>query len=1166
MPDPKTLIPKSPKGTMRNFVDASLTPLSSYNLEGDTLKAAEDKLSKNYMMDDVINNIPDELSLHTLLTGDDIGTTPEDRTHITVDTKGMAAEIEQDIHYSYDDRKKYLRTLQIIDGMQKSNLTITRAPSGRYWLESNEDGKRVYAKNSILEVAELLEKYKTDGAKVNYGDTEKVNKTETEEDDSPIDNEEIENTLKKVAERDADLEWRAGVVKDVAPEFKLEGYEQMQLGSLGVDLGSTIGAMVMKASVIGAPFAPIVSLGGGAIAAGMEAYGDYKDPNVTIGQLWTNLGIRAAAEGLEAFTVIPASLPAGLRKAIPAARRYMRWGLKAGMLEGVLSTEWNETLNKEIKDWGVDDYRKMSTIVYIMLSGAGATMAGKRRAKGEMAKSNKPAARSIGEIKKTPVIGEPSKTVQRDAIRSAAVAPEKNAIKNAKKKLISDTEVASKAKVKTIDDQIKADNIKLKKEFGTRSKLEIEAKAVVIPKKKALIPRPAIKKGDSPAVKREGRRLRAHNDAIIAENKANKNLAAKQKQDAIDIKKKNDVTLKKEQAAVENAGKKIKEGVASSTDARIKSISKEAETSRKALVAKKMVDTHAKAVKGDAQKKATTVEKEVERVFGSPSNKWRNKAQDDAFGKKTAQGKRDAAKADRAAKVEAETKVSKARKKAQKMESEIASNKDKKGFDVDAKKRDLEVQKGKVEDLEKRAKKWYTRPSREIKKLQARRAEAKLDGTSLTSKRKSISNYTIGTGDSYMGIGNKALVNAVRGSDAGRAIIGDKDYEYTPVEARRRLKDNFGYSDADLDTYTYNQLRELVKREEGRALGKDGDREPARVKANPFRNFRNTSKNIKKKHNGGKLIARPGTVRKAEGGIKTDDPLELKNYQANYEFNNWYMKNKDIASEEEVRAKQAELRAKYNLNQSSTSAVKSPIQTATGLLKYIQPSDFGKRSRTNINTYALRDFQAPVTYSAPVTNMPGFPAVINDLNTPLRVDSADSFQTMSIKNKHFNARLKDKLKVIVKNAEHVLMGQGAQLAARNQTEASYVQAYNQNMAARNAADASFTQQENKADSIAETENIARNNRLFNGINKGVDSFYKGRHRDSLTSEFNRIAGLKNKYISEYAPRIEQALSGPDPSINVNKIKLEFSKNSGGYNPDFLEQDLLNLKSQFDSYS
>jgi hypothetical protein len=45
-----TLIPKSPKGTMRTALDASLTPLSSYNLEGDALKSAEDRLSNNYML------------------------------------------------------------------------------------------------------------------------------------------------------------------------------------------------------------------------------------------------------------------------------------------------------------------------------------------------------------------------------------------------------------------------------------------------------------------------------------------------------------------------------------------------------------------------------------------------------------------------------------------------------------------------------------------------------------------------------------------------------------------------------------------------------------------------------------------------------------------------------------------------------------------------------------------------------------------------------------------------------------------------------------------------------------------------------------------------------------------------------------------------------------
>jgi hypothetical protein len=44
--------------------------------------------------------------------------------------------------------------------MKANNFNVMKGPGGVYWMESMESGKKIYASNGILEVADLLDKFR----------------------------------------------------------------------------------------------------------------------------------------------------------------------------------------------------------------------------------------------------------------------------------------------------------------------------------------------------------------------------------------------------------------------------------------------------------------------------------------------------------------------------------------------------------------------------------------------------------------------------------------------------------------------------------------------------------------------------------------------------------------------------------------------------------------------------------------------------------------------------------------------------------------------------------------------------------------------------------------------------------------------------------------------
>ena len=1183
-----TLIPKSPAGTMKTFMEPSNTSLASYNLQGDALAAAETKLRDNMMLDDVITGMPEELSLTTMLTGDDAGTAPEDRVHMTVDTRKLASAVEHDKNLGYDDRKTYLRAVQIIDDIQKNNLTITKSPTGRYWLESNEDGTRHFAKQGILEVAELLDNYtgaSVAGDKVVYPDIPGSGNEEEEQivdkDKEPVFDPFAPDVIAGVKDsqaRQAEIVRRGEVRDDVVANmdpYKMAEHDRWKLWALGTDIFSSIGGTALKVTGAGALVGAGLNIVGGLGAAAMEGYGDWLDPDVTASQMWKGIGLRLGAETVETFTGVPASVGFGVKKAIPIIKNFI---FRAGAIDTAITSDWNETLDKELEDWNIADYRKMAFIVQTVLAGPGANAAGRYKAKKDLRKANTSSADSDVNIKKVSDKRDATTAEHKDAQSTVAKSKELSDINTKKKQGIEDANANTTAQKKKVDDSAlnPADTKKItdKRPADYTPKKPIDAPAVT--PTKPLIKRKAFRTNDTPKLRNKKKLAAKKNDNIKKQNadiEAKNKLRKKEVEDKNKaIKKQNEakekrsarekeVTDQKISAKKKVVDKKTKEKLDDANAANVKNVEKAAGKEKKKLIAKTTTDAKLRGEKKTRDAETARVEKEVDDTFGGASTRMKRKAKEDAYGEARSKRMTERQEAISKQAKDAKSKLGKAKKKADIMEAQIAKNRGKDTFDTDAKTKELNKQKKKVERLQKVSDNYFIKKSKAFKKGR-KKLQARVGNTVRRG-------YNTVAGTNYQGVGDRAQRASLLAGDTREAILGDKDYDYDTKEATDRLIKNLGFTKEELKGLSSKQLSELVKREEGRIKKTKSGRYPAKVKTNRLREAkgRDTRKDIKRA-DGGKLrlIARTGSVRKAQGGIKTEKVVApvFKNAVTQGVFNNWKQKVgfDDMVNEEDKLAALAEFKKLYGKH-NDLSLV--PNREGFGLLEFMQPSDFMKMSKARIDTFALRNVIAPTTYADPVSNMPGFKLAMHELNKPVPKASADSYKVTQMGLKNFNEAAKNKAKLIVKNAEFVDRKKTAKLAARNTNDAAQVQAYNQNKVTQNAAEERFLAQENAAEAKAATENNARKARRTNGLWKGVDSVFTGRKKETYAREYNKLAGLRNIWMTEYAPRIDKIhADGVDVETKIGTVKNEFIANNGGMNPDFIVEDMKNLSTSYDN--
>jgi hypothetical protein len=137
-------------------------------------------------------------------------------------------------------------------------------------MESMESGKKIYASNGILEVADLLDKF-----------SGPVSATGV-----PVPVTDVETNPKKLAK----------LINDDPNQDLFTESERWHMAALGVDLVSSASLGYWKQGNWGTGFmaAGVATSITGGVAVGMSMYGDLLDNDVSAGEMWKNAAIRRA--------------------------------------------------------------------------------------------------------------------------------------------------------------------------------------------------------------------------------------------------------------------------------------------------------------------------------------------------------------------------------------------------------------------------------------------------------------------------------------------------------------------------------------------------------------------------------------------------------------------------------------------------------------------------------------------------------------------------------------------------------------------------------------------------------------------------------------------------------------------------------------------------------
>lgn len=453
-----------------NAMDQFMAPTNEIratkdNFTADELAPIKTRLSERIIEEDAISGIDKGQALHRMLTGVN---KDEAKSQIDVDLQGMHASILGNQDWSEMEKAKYRRAIGVLDDAKAKGLNIMKSDSGRYWFESTETGESVYVANGIVEVKELLDKY--------YDPDGTIEKQQRKNEGIIDEDTEITPENASIAVSDSDT-W--------------------MMRGLGTDLVTSIGALGMKLSGVGAGVGVGVGIAGGLSAAAMTMYSDYLSDDVTRGEMWKNLGVRLGLEALETVTVLPAST-LSMFKGASRAGKVIRRGLQVAMIGGTIDAathaDWNALWDKDMSDWGVNEYKSAAAMAQFLIGFGGASaMRGKAKkglsadlkqtlkpkgstlradARADLGLAAKPKAK-IGDAKAVGKTGEIAKTkatlVAKTKTKAGEVAVkregrviEKGIKRNA------DIETSGTAKIKSINKKANAQRRLIKK--GTPAK------------------------------------------------------------------------------------------------------------------------------------------------------------------------------------------------------------------------------------------------------------------------------------------------------------------------------------------------------------------------------------------------------------------------------------------------------------------------------------------------------------------------------------------------------------------------------------------------------------------------------------------------------------------------------------------------------------------------
>jgi hypothetical protein len=1128
---------------MQKFVKPSITPLKASDYSTEEFADINSRMSDDLMIQaDAKRNVDVNIALHKLMLEVD---EDEDKFNLDVDVVGMRESVYKS-DYTDIEKQRYGRAMQVIEAASEKNLTVMRSKSGRYWFESKETGKPVYAVNGILEVKQLLDKF---GGFSEDGDN----------------NEEEPNGKKKEgAKKVLDL-------VDITPDNYEEGLSEAHkylAVAFGVDLVSSLAGVGLKMTGVGAPIGGTVSVLGGIAAAALSTYSDIINDDVTNWETFANLGIRTGFELLETATVLPASLLSGFVGAGrlgSVIKRTLQLGMAAGVVTTAQNADWTRIQEKIISDptsLGIEDLESLAVMGQFIIGFVGSSASRvnyKKKIKTNTAIAKSPEAQA--KVLKQVIKKNPTKLTPKY------------------KTELKDKYIAKASKSKA---DIETQRIETNKKIRDESK-----KANIEADKKA---KEDLEKTES-STKTGQQELDFSPKKSFTLEQVNTKLIAKKK--SIEAKK----TLE-----IKNSGVKAKVALTANEAAVDKKFSDHMDwaTKRETIENNKLVKNRIAAANDDAKKFAEDVEKDHGRIIG---RSLKRASQNKALGKDAAKKLR----ADEQAAIKVLNKKATVLETLKKEKKELQKKGDKFLKSADGKLK-LKAKNKQIKDENSnltKAKRLASSAGNKAYSGTGKTLNAVLDLGATPLNFVSSKDFSRTASKSIIA-NTRSIVREDKKekSEAEEKIAREKyvkvleDAGYTEdmsVYSNKQLKaavdalikkvgmekkqgggslrlvpnnSNIRIPKAQVGGSMWDKLSEAGMFSGINLLGRIVSWVKGAQEGFDYLADRNT--NILTQSEGVvpvPVVVTPSVVTPSvTPSVTPADPLKKKTVIVNN-----YLATIEDEKKEELDpippndfAAIAAIEKKYN--DIIAAAKKFGESKPNGWdilndsLSQVRPSDFFNRNRLQIERPNQEDLRAPVLYSRGDRNMPGFNAAKNSLSLIPRTDTADSFSANMMKKAYFNAAQKRKIELVGRNAQYVEKARDEKINIYNQNTTAAANTENANIQRRNQANANYAASLVQAKAQLETQENKRKGRIYNSLLEGSRTATLKARRTNLGNKYNEAAAAKNIWNTEFKVPFDEAVKNGN-SLKIKELKANFVTTTGR-DPDDLDKFMLDTTAQY----
>lgn len=1222
-----SILDNSPKvdnpsdGTYDKFLTASRSDdIDLYNFEAKKKARVQEKLAQGFTFYDAVKDTAVGQAFRKLdLSSYDWENGPQgELTELSIDTERMRAKINSS-EETEDTKIRYNKALNVLANANNRGMKVIRSNDGRYWLESEEGGKKNYAINGLLDIREVVNKFH------GKAPDDVIDDTDTTDTETDTKTEDI--TKEVISEEGID------VPAEAIEDFKFTEAEKWYLGGFAADVVTTVGGMATKGA---AGAGSLVSFIGGLFSVGAEARGDYLSGK-TWGEMAGNAATRIGLEAIEAVSIIPASLLGKLRKGAPIFR-IMKRGMQAlvglNAVDVATQTRWSDLIDKVTtspSELTIDDWREITRAVTAVagLTGAVASNRGKVDSAVKVYKNPKTKVRTNTELTKEATskkLGIKSRSEYLAVEKAndagfksldAEISGKSNSLKSkaresasAIKKSYNTSITKTTSKIKPVSDNVKPVKGETQKEAVLRRKSNNANKK---------------NKSDNQLVEKDIKKLESNKkrdqksnaDKYISDRKT-----LKSDKKLIESEVKNTSLKKRREDIISKRDVKIAKGKAEDNKALLKERNLQEEKINKAYG-----DIRGKKVLKKARKKADIKETKVKY---DEANHNKLKAKKKANSKELKDLKKSIKKkgSEKVNVKETKTKIA--------------------AIEEDQKKLIAKIDK----EVENSGGKWY-------KKYPKKAGDLVDVPLSFISPAKNFSNFaslkSIANSDSFLGKGKKHYIPKT--DDNATLYLKQAGYKESEISkltliqkqnAIRYIKYNSGKVDKKQQGGKLKSMIKLVKKEkvykaqagtkvyitengeesstptqawiiEGDSstvytIRKDGT--IVKLPATSFFNRNNPVKNIQKE-----LVPKvqnpiysritevpeskntiPGvTYLTINGdpspeGVRTDW-WELNTPQGKARFKTKGAPNTPFTMMDEVviqgiktptndvdvldnlteieltEAEKAaaasaenereleEVRTKYNqLRASKGYRVLDP--KATDLFKFldnIKPSDFMFRGDIITEGYIRNPILAAITQSLPLKSMAGLSSAITTGRRSPSVSTSDAFTRFAYNQRGHKTGVENTNKLVERNNAFVEQQRNAQVTNANRNAQAAINAENQNIMAGNQDAVMTAQTRLKARTDRDNYNSKLTGNILNGAARMGQSYLVDKNKDKYRDELDNLHVLNDIYEKEYMPLIVNESSKGNLK-GVYEAKSRFMQEQG-MDPDAVKQGIQSINSR-----